>query len=457
MKEHAAMRSLLLVSLVVALTLPLTAGAEWWDDVSLPDGPSAENPRLSDVAVNDGVVWFSTDLDGLLAYDGSTWVLHAVADGGLRSNAWHNTIMVDSNGDKWTSKDGTQTVDRVNDGGTFTDKSDDTWTYYSQGSELQSGRVFSIEQDLQGNMWFGIRDENGTESSMIELLIENGPGTDDDEWLAFGGTFDPQIFFAEDVRGLEMDGQGRLWIVYYRAGVDVWDFGDYHSFDDDTIIHYGSVDGLPSDAIYAVHAGLDGRVWAGGDGGIAVLEPTSETWMAVEGLSSDRVVGIDTDPQGHVWVATDDGVAMLYRTQEVAYVHSTEVGLCDDEVTLIAVGQSDGTVWAVSEDLGASQGSCLSVLGPGFAPEPRVFVYPNPWNERQTAERSLKILGVPDGSTVKIFDITGQLVREFDAGPEPFVWDSLDSNLNEVTSGVYIVRVVTPSGEQLFTKAAIIR
>ena len=451
------MRLLLLVSLVAALALPFTAGAQEWQEVPLPDGPSGGNPKLSDIAMDGGVVWLSTDLDGLLAYDRSTWVLHTVADGGLRSNAWHNTILVDSSGDKWTSKDGTWTVDRLNDGGTFANKSDDTWTYYSQGSELQSGRVFSIAQDLQGNMWFGIRDENGTESSMIELLIENGPGTDDDEWLAFGDAFDPPIFFAGDVRGLEIDEQGRLWISYDRAGVDVWDFGDYYSFDDDTIIHYGSVDGLPSDAVYAVHAGPDGRVWVGGDGGIAVLEPTSETWTAVEGFPSDRVVGIDTDPQGHVWVATDEGVVMLYRTGEVAYVHSTADGLRDDEIILIAVDPLDGTVWAVSENQGASQSTCLNVLGPGFGPEPRVFVYPNPWKERETAERSLRILGAPDGSTVKIFDIMGQLVREFDASPEPFVWDSLDSDLNEVVSGVYIVRVVTPSGEQLFTKAAIIR
>lgn len=453
------MRSLLLVSLVVALALPFTAGAQEWHEVPLddPPGPSGGIPKILDIAMDGSTVWLSTEHDGLIAYDGSLPCKRDTVGDGLRTNAFRNTILVDSAGDKWTSKDDTRTVDRVNDGGTFRDKSDDTWMYYSHGSELQSPRVFSIEQDLQGNMWFGIRDENGTESSMLELLIENGPGTDDDEWLAFGDAFDPQIFFAGDVRGLEMDGRGRLWIIYDRAGVDVWDFGDYHSFDDDTIIHYGTVDGLPSDGVYAVHAGPDGRVWVGGDGGIAVLEPTSETWTTVDGFPSDRAIGIDTDPQGHVWVATDDGVVMLYRTGEVAYVHTTADGLRDDEIILIAVDQLDGTVWAVSEDQGASQGSRLNVLGPGFGPEPRVFVYPNPWNERQTAERSLKILGAPDGSTVKIFDITGQVVRELDASPEPFVWDSLDSDLNEVPSGVYIVRVVTPSGEQLFTKAAIIR
>ena len=55
------------------------------------------------------------------------------------------------------------------------------------------------------------------------------------------------------------------------------------------------------------------------------------------------------------------------------------------------------------------------------------------------------------------FDIAGEKVRELPSTREPFRWDSLDADLNEVPSGVYIIRVETPSGEQLFTKVAIIR
>ncbi|MCK4410467.1 MAG: hypothetical protein KAW67_10290, partial [Candidatus Eisenbacteria sp.] len=90
------MRLLLLLSLVAALAPPFTAAAQEWQEVPLPEGPSGRWPKLTDIAIDGYAVWFSTQFDGLMAYDGATWVLHVVADGGLRSNAWHNTILVDS-------------------------------------------------------------------------------------------------------------------------------------------------------------------------------------------------------------------------------------------------------------------------------------------------------------------------------------------------------------------------
>ncbi len=458
------MRLLLLLGLVAALALPFTAGAQQWQEVPLPDGPGAENPRLTDIAMDGGVVWFSTDQDGLLAYDGSTWILHTVADGGLRSNAWRKTIVVDSSGDKWTSKDGTQTVDRVNDGGTFTDKSDDTWTYYSQGSELQSGRVFSMQQDSQGNMWFGIRDEMADQPTILELLIENDPATTtDDEWLAYAHEDELPGFHDRDVRALALDHQERLWIVYSQGrGVDVLEFGDYYTYEDDTIVHYGLAEGLPSDVIHSVLVASDGRVWLGANNGIAVFDAAGETWTVLDDLWTvldelgvDRVTDVAEDAQGHVWAATDEGVAMFYSSGELARFYTTGDGLRDELVQLIAVDRTDGTVWAVTEEL-STEKTFLNMLESGFGPDSDVFAYPNPWKEGESTE-SIKIQGAPEGSTVEVFDITGQSVRKLSATREPYIWDSLDTGLNEVPSGVYVIRVEMPTGELAFTKVAIIR
>ncbi|MFH1866115.1 MAG: two-component regulator propeller domain-containing protein [Candidatus Eisenbacteria bacterium] len=452
------MRTLLLVGIVAALVTASGANAQEWGQVTLPDGPGVELPYITDVTMDGGTLWLSTQFDGLMAFDGSTWVLHTAADGGLRSNAFHNTILIDANGDKWTSKDGAPTVDRLDDGGTFTDKTDDTWTYYSSPPQLNCPRVFSMVEDGDGNMWFGMRDENFDQPSNLELLIENDPDTtSDDEWLAYDRGDSASPFFTRDVRALAIDHQDRLWIVYAQAGIDVWGFGDYQTYDDDTMVHYSDALGLPSNAVRAVYVGHDGRVWVGADGGLAVLDPSTDTWTDIDGIPGFRVNAIDGDAQGHIWIATDEGVAMLYRSGEVLETYTAfSGGLEDDDVTLIAVDQAGGTVWAVSENTGTGE-TTLNVLESGFGPEPSVFVYPNPWEESEAPEKNVKILGAPDGSTVEIFDITGQRVRKLDAGREPFLWDSLDSDLNEVASGVYIVRVVTPSGEQLFTKVAIIR
>ena len=458
------MRTALLIALALAFAAPSGALESTWHHVPFPEDMT---PRVLDMDMDGGTVWLSTRSKGLLAYDGMTWVNHRAADhpeqgNGLRSDRFKSTMFVDLSGGKWTVRENPMWLDRLDDGGTFTDKTDDEWTYYDQAAgQLESGRVFSMAQDLAGNMWFGIRDESSTEPSMLELLIQDGAN---DEWHAFGDGFDPPIFSAQDVRGLEVDLQGRLWIIYDRSGVDVWDFGDYLSFDDDTIVHYGAVDGLPSDAVYAVHAAADGRIWVGAGSGVAVLDRGGDYWRIVEwpdDLSDEdaveRVYDIDSDAQGHVWVGTDQGAAMILSGSEVWRTYGTiEDSLPSAPVSMIAVDQVDGTVWAVSGDPEFSPTS-LYALESEFGPERILMAYPNPWKETEADQKYITILGAPPGSKVELFDITGQMVRELDATGEPFRWDSLDADLNEVASGVYIVRVETPAGEQLFTKIAIIR
>lgn len=313
-----------------------------------------------------------------------------------------------------------------------------------------------MAQDANGNMWFGIRDENSNQPSTLELLIENDPSTPtDDEWLTYDYNDELAGFFTNDVRELAIDTRGRLWIVYYLRGVDVWDFGDYYTYEDDTIVHYGLTEGLPSDVIHSVLVAADGRVWLGANNGIAVFDAAGETWTVLGDLGADKITDLAEDVQGHVWAATDEGVAMFYSSGELARFYTTADGLKDDLVQLIAVDRMDGTVWAVSEKLSTGE-TFLNMLESGFGSDSGVFAYPNPWKEGESTE-SIKIQGAPEGSTVEVFDITGQSVRKLSATREPYIWDSLNTDLNEVPSGVYVIRVKMPTGELAFTKVAIIR
>jgi hypothetical protein len=199
----------------------------------------------------------------------------------------------------------------------------------------------------------------------------------------------------------------------------------------------------------------DGRVWLGANNGIAVFDAAGETWTVISDLGADKITDLAEDAQGHVWAATDEGVAMFYSSGELARFYTTGDGLRDDLVQLIAVDRTDGTVWAVTEDFSTGE-TLLNMLETGFGLDSGVFVCPNPWKEGESTE-SIKVQGAPEGSTVEIFDITGQSVRKLSATREPYVWDSLDSDLNEVPSGVYVIRIEMPTGELAFTKVAIIR
>jgi ligand-binding sensor domain-containing protein len=448
------MRATLWIAIaLVAAWSGAAAGSGTWQTLPYP-----YSNRIFDMTADGSTIWLSTQGDGLVGYDGVDWVRHVSADGGLRQDHWNYTIFADAAGDKWVARDGDQAVDRLDDAGTFSDKSDDVWTYYSHPEQFVQYRVFSMAEDGDGNKWFGMRDENHNIAGTVECLIEHDPATTaDDEWFHFDNAWTPDStsFSDDDVRAVAMDHAGRLWIGYYASGVDAWDYGSLDGFADDSWAHYTVDSGLPSGLVNTIHVGPDGRVWVGTLGGLAVYNPNGGAWTTIEGLPGTQARAIDTDAQGHVWIGTDEGVAMLYSSGAVALSFGDEDGLTEGAVDALAVDQATGRVWVLSSDQ-STQASTISYYDSGFVPQGGlVYVYPNPWKADETSE-PLNVFGVPDGSTVEVFDITGEKVRRLGRS-EPYVWDTLDADGYEVPSGVYVLRVEMPSGERIFVKAAILR
>jgi len=448
------MRAASWIALMLAAFCAGTAGAtDEWRTLLYP-----YSNRIFDMAIEGGTIWMSTQGDGLVGHDGTMWVRHLAAAGGIRQNYWNYTVFVDAAGDKWITRDGDQAVDRLDDAGTMTDTGDDRWRYYSHPAELMHYRVFSVAEDGDGNKWFGMRDENHNIEGTVECLVEHDPSTAaDDEWFHFDNAWSPDSteFSDDDVRAVTVDGLGRLWVGYYSTGVDVWDPGDLRTFADDAWAHYGLGTGLPSMLVHTLHTAPDGRVWVGTLGGLAVFDPQGATWTTVTGLPGTQARAIDSDAQGHVWVGTDQGVAMLYSNGAVAFSFGVDDGLPDRIVDALAVDRASGRVWALTSDP-STQATTIAYFDSGFGPQAGlVYAYPNPWKGSETAE-PLSVFGAPNGSVVEVFDITGERVRTL-AATEPYEWDTLDDDGFEVPSGVYVIRVEPPSGETALVKVAVVR
>jgi len=74
-------------------------------------------------------------------------------------------------------------------------------------------------------------------------------------------------------------------------------------------------------------------------------------------------------------------------------------------------------------------------------------VYPNPLEANSQASFHISVKQA-ETATLKIFNIKGQLVREFSnitAGNHTLVWDGKDMNNNLVGSGVYLYKLTSPS------------
>ncbi len=451
--EGNEMRTTTLMALAMSVLAYLPAAAQDWSVVTIPN-----SPRVLDMDIEGQIVWMATEHSGLIGYDDGTWVLHLSADGGIRSDHWNNAVFVDASGDKWIGRDLPNAVDRLDDAGTFYDKSDDTWTYYTYQVELENKRPFSMTETASGDMWFGMRDESHLNAGTVEFLIQNDPDTtSDDVWFHYDNAWTPDStsFSDDDVRSVAVDGGGRLWIGYYSSGVDVWDYGDPAVFSDDDWVHYSAENGLPSDLVQALHVDAKGRVWVGTASGLAVYEPASGSLREVNALQGLAVSALDADAHGHIWAATDEGVAMLYGNGTVAALYGVSDGIPGESVSEIGVDRGSGIVWAiVINDNTQATNLCRFESGYGSSIGD-VFVYPNPWKEGGDASE-VTLYGVPEGSRVTVMDILGEEVRKL-RPTEPYVWDTLDSAGSEVPSGVYVIRVEATDGAVSFTKAAVIR
>jgi len=120
----------------------------------------------------------------------------------------------------------------------------------------------------------------------------------------------------------------------------------------------------------------------------------------------------------------------------------------------------------MSRITGVTAGSPVVMPPPAYIPLPNsalgrspldaVRVYPNPWRkDRHTGDITFNNL--PTGSRVKIFTISGHLIREMTEQTGHVLWDNRNRSGDSVASGVYIYLIQDPAGNERRGKLAIIR
>ena len=417
-----------------------------WQRVDLTES------RILDFDLEGNVVWASVNGSGLVRYDG-TQIVFDTASSDISQDSWAYTVFVDSDGGKWPGRDASNTVDRLDDAGTPSIFSDDEWLALTYPADFINKRVFSMTEGPDGAFWFGMRDESHNQEGTLELYLSNA-----DTVLHFDNALEPfQTQFADDdVRALAVDDSGRLWIGYFSAGIDIWDVGDPLTFDDDEWTHYGLGTGLPSNRIFELHATADGQILAGTQAGLALFDGPGDVPTVVSDFPGTEVRSIATDARGYIWIGTDDGVAMLYQNGTMVRSFGTSDGLTSPTVERIAVDGATGTVWALTVGESIADTDLHWYRSDISVPGRAMPVFPNPWRA-DGSRREVTILGVTRGSKIDIYDVTGQRVRTLEMREEPYTWDTLDDDDNEVPSGLYVVRVRQPNGATELARVAIIR
>lgn len=430
----------------------LPESREW--ELFTDDSPSSN--LFSSLALDSqGRLWSANPVEtgvqvetgGINMFDGETWRDFRVADG-LRSND-QRVVVTDAQGRIWAgSWGGGISIFEETDSGfeiTRIDTSGGILAGYigNPGFVLVNG----LARDSNGNIWVLNR-----EAVTGNVLVTHTPN---DQWFSFSTS---EGLFTPFVLSLEIDNSGRVWVGTEDRGVRVLDYGNTLSNKNDDDFTQGLTrnnDGLFSDRINALAEDRDGTMWIGTDDGL-------NFWFGGQvgnrfGLINDFVNTIGIDARDNKWIGTANGVSVL-SNDGVTWTHYTTGNspLVGNNVLSFAFNEETGEVW-----IGTSNG--LSRLETPFvAPKENLSLlsgFPNPF--MLGPDNVFTITNLAENTSVKIYTVSGRLVREFDAFTDIdggfVIWDGRDETGDYVASGIYVYLAYTDDGLAASGKVAVIR
>lgn len=268
-----------------------------------------------------------------------------------------------------------------------------SWTSVGTAEGLSNNSVWSITRDASGTLWVGTDqglnrlDRTGRWRAWHEADGLAGqcayvvkPGSHGEVWVGFlpGGVsrFDTrreriESYGASDglagdrVYGLELGQDGALWVAtsagLYRAPPAR---GGRLRFE-----RVGMPQGQAEEGFRAVFFDRQGRLWAGGQQGLAVLE--GGRWRRLttrDGLRADYVFNMAEGPGGEIWIAYWEalGLTRLELPPGAAprVVHfDRRSGLASDSVEFLAVDRAGRTWILTSRGVDVLDGTNLEHYG----------------------------------------------------------------------------------------------
>ncbi len=396
-------------------------------------------------------------IKGLYHFDQTRWWIHDT-NNGMPSNL---TVAVerDRSGQLWVGTWGH---------GFIVLDSQSNWRHFNQSNSVLEGIpefpnfvvVSDIHRDSSGNMWLanvqaGLAVIDGFPIGRSHLHTQSTLG------LASGRDIGKLAISPDDLKWI---GTARDGLIMFDDGGTPFDDGDERSIS----INTGFDSRLGSDRVTAVYSNQAGVVWVGTDNGLnrvsylydrATGDFEIRSWREYRlhnGLHSPVVTDIEGDADGNIWAGTRGGLTQLKTTGQLTYTYTTDNSpLIDDRVESLLFDPPSGELWIGTFD-GLAR---LQITGETDPQASVVTAYPNPLLLSPTAGTHLTIDRLPAGSTVQIFSVDGQLVRELLAffQETAVTWDGTNASGSFVDSGIFFFVATDRVGSSTTGKFAVIR
>lgn len=150
--------------------------------------------------------------------------------------------------------------------------------------------------------------------------------------------------------------------------------------------------------------------------------------------------------------------------QAMSPPHSSDIGADMDAVILYTCYAVTGdpsssctTLPPSSPPPSSGQPGTNPPPGAEVAPIPTPVVRPNPWRSDRYSVPSITFDQMPAGGSLKIFTVSGHLVKEIPIAGSSLTWDLTNASGQRVASGVYIYLVTDGAGQKVRGKLALIK
>lgn len=324
-------------------------------------------------------------------------------------------------------------------------------------------RICGLAYDKSGNLWM-------TQSGVTGNLKALTPGG---AWITTSLNLNVPV--AGD---MIIDRNQYIWVTLPRGnGLLVYDPAgtpDITSDDRYLRLQVQDAEGHVMNNIYSIAADLDGNIWVGTDMGPAVFYNPAKVFsggmkasrikiprndgsgLADYLLATETVTTITVDGANRKWFGTISSGAYLMSDdskKELIHFTSTNSPLLSDNLVKIAVNGVTGEVWfGTSEGIVCFRGDATA----GNANYSGIYVFPNP--VREDYEGVVTVTGLIENSSVKITDISGNLVYETTSLGGQVTWDLRNYRSQRVATGVYLVFCTNDDGSLAkVTKVLVIR
>jgi ligand-binding sensor domain-containing protein len=317
--------------------------------------------------------------------------------------------------------------------------------------------VGDAASDASGNIW--VVNKSAYNGNILAVY-----SPEDSSWYSFNDPYSLPAGFIS----IAIDAYGGVWtggqftdvndsydgVFYYNANGTLSNTGDDHS------LPLTKKNGLLDNQINALVVDNENQVWIGTASGLNVVyDPSNPSYISTIYLMLDQnILGVDYDALDDKWVSTNSGVYELSKdgnTRDTLY-DMTNSPLPSNTVSSVACDRVHGIVYFVT-DYGVTQLK-MGVVQPqtNFS---KIKVFPNPVRFPIKENGQVQIVGLVADSQIKIFSISGKMVRSLQAqGGNIAYWDGRDDHGELLPSGIYIIIAYTPDGTQsAVTKVAVIR